>query len=95
MSGPQVDRGIEEPMHEVVISMASMANACAAMRRIFSATAACCPTGTPHWMRSRPQSRAICSARLVVPMDEAGMERRPALSVLNATFRPRPTPPTT
>ena len=73
--------------------IASIANALAAIRRIFSAIAACSPIGTPHCTRSPLHSRAIASARFVTPRLAAGIDSRPELSVVNATFSPRPSPP--
>ena len=56
-------------------------------------TASCLPTGRPHCTRSTDHSRAIFSDHLAAPEQSAGIESRPALSVVSAIFRPSPSRP--
>ena len=71
----------------------SIAYAVAAMKAIFPATASCCPTGRPHCTRSADHSRAIFSDHLPVAEHIAGIDSRPALSVVSAIFSPSPSLP--
>ncbi len=77
---------------EVMAIIASMANVLAAMRLTLSAIAACLPMGDPHWMRLADHDLVILIQRFEMPTQAAGMLRRPALSVVRATFNPRPSP---
>ena len=63
------------------------------MKAIFSATAPCSPTGRPHCTRSADHSRAIFSDHLPAAAHMAGIDSRPALSVVSAILRPSPSLP--
>ena len=63
------------------------------MKASLVATASCWPTDRPHWTRAADHSRATFSDHLLAPTQEAGSDRRPVLSVVRATFRPRPSLP--
>src|ERR1043165_8920343 len=71
----------------------SIANVCDAIQAIFAATASCLPIGRPHCTRSFAHSRAISSMRRPPAAQPAGIVRRPVVSVISASFRPRASPP--
>src|ERR1051325_2811032 len=77
---------------EVSHTIDSMANVCDAIQLIFAATASCLPIGAPHCTRSFAHSFAICTMRRPPAAQPAGMVRRPVLSVMSASLRPRPSP---
>ena len=63
------------------------------MKASLSATAVCSPMGRPHWTRSDDHSRAILRDHLPAAAHRAGIDSRPALSVVSAIFRPSPSRP--
>ena len=63
------------------------------MKAILPPTASCFPTGRPHCTRSVDHSRAIFSDHFAVAEHRAGIDSRPALSVVSAILSPSPSLP--
>ena len=70
----------------------SIANVSAVIFPSIWAIASCFPTGAPHWTRSPAHCRQTSSEALPAVEQNAGSDKRPVLSVINASFKPSPSP---